>query len=275
MIRVEKEDISIGTGIVGIFKRMPQKLERVFAEFIDNSTQSFFDHREELNKINKKNVCVVNIKWNSQEIIIKDNAYGMNHEEFRHALRINAPQESYAVNSRGQYGMGLKQAAAYLGNWYSIESTMFNSSEKYYSYFDINEMEKNNPKTVDNNITECSLKDHYTTIVIQKLHMKITTGIDKNLREKLANIYRDDLDEGSLEIYLNGTQILPKDPELRINNETGSDYFKTFECDFTFNKINYNFNGWIGILKTGSTDDAGFTLSQYGRGIILNYRPKE
>lgn len=275
MSRIEKENITVGSGIIGIFQRMPQKLERVFAEFIDNSTQSFMDHKKELKEIAKKETCVVKITWDSREIVIEDNAYGMSRDDFRRALRINSPQDSYSPKSRGQYGMGLKIAAAYLGDWYSIETTMLNNSEKYYSSFDIQEMKKTNPDTVENIITETSLQEHYTKIVVKNMVVKFNSNVDKTLRKQLANIYNADLTEGSLEIYLNGIQILPSDPELRIDDETGSEYLKSFECEFTFNKYTYSFDGWIGILKTGSTDEAGFTLSQNGRGIILNYRPKE
>ena len=274
MERVEKENIQVGTGIVTIFQRMPQKLERVFAEFIDNSIQSFFDHKEQLVKINKKGSCVVKILWNSQEIIIEDNAYGMSHEDFKHALRINSPQEHYSVNSRGQYGMGLKIAAAFLGNWYSIESTAYNSNEKYYSCFDIKQMKETNPETVDNIITECALTEHYTKITIKNLESKLINSVDKSLREKLASIYYDDLDSGELEIVLNGVPIVPKEPELRINPDTGMEYLTTFEDKFVFNKHEYSYNGWVGILKVGVADEAGFKLSQNGRGIILNYRPE-
>lgn len=275
MNRVEKENVSVETGIIATYQRMPQKLERVFAEFIDNSTQSYKDHRDSLIKANKNDACKVSITWNDEEIVISDNCFGMNHDDFRRALRLNTPKEKYPEKSRSQYGMGLKIAAAYLGNWYSIDSTQLGSSERYYSVVDIEEWKKSNPTKIDNNISDVKENMHYTKIVIKKLIKQFTAAIDKDLRKKLGNIYKAELANGELELTINGRPITSKDPELRINQDTGNEYFHAFEEQFEFNEKNYSFSGWIGILATASTDDAGFTLSQYGRGIVLGYRPPE
>lgn len=275
MGRTVKEDVSVGSGIIGIFNRMPQKMERVFAEFIDNSTQSFNDNKDELMKVTKSSVCKIIITWSDDEITIKDNAFGMSHDDFKHALKLNHPRNNYTENSRSQYGMGLKTASTYLGRWYSIETTMYGSREKYSSVIDVDYFEKNNPKEIDNNITDAQETDHYTKITIKKLYKQLTNAIDNSLRKKLALIYSKDISKGDLEIYLNGRQIQETDPELRINKDTGSEYLKYFEDSFEFNGEKYEYQGWVGILKTASTDDAGFTLSQYGRGIKLNYRPSE
>lgn len=275
MDRTVKEDVSVGSGIIGIFTRMPQKMERVFAEFIDNSTQSYKDHYDELVKVNKSGVCRVIIEWKNDQITITDNAYGMSREDFQHALKLNNPRNNYSEQSRSQYGMGLKTSASYLGDWYSIETTMLGSREKYYSVIDIDDWKKNNPTEIDNVISDVAENTHFTKIVIQKLCNPLTASVDDSLRKKLAIIYEKDLSSGDLEIVLNGRPIINSDPELRINKETGSEYLSYFEDKFIFDEQEYSYSGWIGILKNGSTDDAGFTLSQYGRGIKLNYRPSE
>lgn len=160
MNKIIKEDVSVGSGIIGMFERMPQKLERVFAEFIDNSTQSYNDHKEKLINLPRSSVCRINITWDDEKIVILDNAFGMNHDEFRHALKLNNPRDNYSANSRSQYGMGLKTAAAYLGAWYSIETTMYGSTERYSSEIDIDYFKENNPNTIENHITGALESDH-------------------------------------------------------------------------------------------------------------------
>ena len=275
MDRFENVDVKVGSGIIATYNRMPQKLERVFAEFIDNSTQSFFDHRDELVKVTKSSVNRIEITWNSTEIVIKDKAYGMNYGDFKRALKLNSPASSYTDKSRSQYGMGLKIAAAYLGEWYSIETTQLGSKEKYYAVVDIADWKKNNPETIPCTISDIQENTHYTIITIKKNIKELTTSTDENLRKKLALIYSKDLESGDLELFLNGRPIIKTDPELRENQETGSEYLEFFEDKFVFNDVEYKYNGWIGILKTASTDNAGFTLFQYNRGIKLNYRPSE
>ncbi len=274
MDRIEKENVSVGTGIISTYNRMPQKYERVFAEFIDNATQSFRDHKKELNDQNV-NINKVKIVWNNDEIIIEDNSFGMTREEFRRALRLNSPASSYSDGSRSQYGMGLKIAAVYLGNWYSIETTRLGSTEKYKAIVDVDEWKRLNPTEIDVAISNVQEKDHYTKITIKRLIKPLTEQIDNSLRKKLSTIYSEDLGSGEFELYLNGRQILKEDPELRINASTGSEYLEFIEDKFEFGNEIYEYNGWVGILKTASTDFAGFTLSQSGRGIKINYRPGE
>ncbi len=275
MDKIVKEDVSVGSGIISVFKRMNQKMERVFAEFIDNTTQSFNDHINDLKKVNKNAVCRIIITWNSEEIVIIDNAFGMSHDDFKHAIKLNNPRTNYSEKSRSQYGMGLKTAASYLGEWFSIETTMLGSKEKYYSIIDIEDWSKNNPKEIENRISDSLETEHYTKIVIKKLFKPLTDSIDKSLRKKLALIYSDDISNDNLEIVFNGRPIIDIDPELRINKDTGSEYLNNFEDSFEFKGETYEYYGWIGILKTASTSDAGFTLNQFGRGIQLNYRPQE
>jgi len=275
MERIEKEDISVGSGIIATYNRMPQKLERVFAEFIDNTMQSYDDHHEELEKILGESPCKIIIIWNDSEIIIKDEAFGMDHEDFKRALKLNTPKVKYSEKSRSQYGMGLKIAAAYLGNWYSIDSTQYGNKEKYYSIIDIDEWKKSNPTHIDCNISDVKAINHFTEIVIKKLNKKLTAAVDISLRKKLAKIYSNDITKNRLEIIFNGKPIQSEDPELRKNPETDNDYLSYFEDSFEFNGENFTYSGWVGILKTADVEDAGFTLSQYGRGIKLNYRPTQ
>ena len=41
-------DVTVESGIIAIFQSQSYKLERIFAEFIDNSLQSYIDHEEHI-----------------------------------------------------------------------------------------------------------------------------------------------------------------------------------------------------------------------------------
>ncbi|MCR4874509.1 MAG: ATP-binding protein [Clostridia bacterium] len=269
-----KEDVSVGSGIISQFGRLQNKIERVFAEFIDNATQSFFDHREELEKVGI-NSCKVQIRWDEDRISITDNAFGMSHEEFQRALKLNAPADSYTENSRSKYGMGLKYAAAYLGTKYTISTTALGSKEKYKGTIDTEFFKKNNPTSLLCELTDVELDEHYTQIVIEDLNQKYTTSIANTLSNKLANVFNVDLSKGDLELFINGVKVEARDPELRVDSKTGSEYLECFEDSFKVDGTTYQYSGWIGILNTGNVADAGFTILQNGRGILLNYRPQE
>ena len=46
MNNIKEYDVTVESGIISIFQRQNFRLDRVFSEFIDNSLQSFLDHKE-------------------------------------------------------------------------------------------------------------------------------------------------------------------------------------------------------------------------------------
>lgn len=282
MSKKKKADITVGTGIMEAFTRMPVETEQLLREFIDNSTTSYYDHRTELDKVVDSHKCIVTIDWDDSQIVIEDNANGMSEEEFLRALKPNARAEHYSQGSRGQYGLGLKYAALNLGSWYSIETTAYGSNELYYAEIDLDELRKN-IETVDYSVNESPKEKHYTKITIKLLDRTIKDPPKKRapketkeekLRTALSYIYRNDITNCDLDIYMNNKKIVYIEPEYK-QKENGGDWFTTFDCEFEFSGKTYSFSGWAAILAKASVSNAGFMLLQKGRAIQLNYRPED
>lgn len=286
--RYERMDISVGTGIFAALGRQDVKTDQIFREFIDNSTSSYFDHIDTLKDINKDSKCHVEISWDDDQIIIRDDAFGMNITEFNNALKINAKAKSYSEQSRGQYGLGLKYAISSLGKWFKIESRAFGSGEMYTVEVDIDQIEKEQPNELPFLISECDKSLHGTRITIQRLTKKLNNTVGSiaktksnkvmaskvdDLIKKLARIYKQDIENGDLEIRVNSLLVKPVTPEY-LQKETGGEYFTTFSGKFLHKEKEYEYTGWLGILKVGSVSDAGLTLIQKGRAIQINYRPE-
>ncbi|MEI3504860.1 MAG: hypothetical protein V8Q77_00930 [Bacilli bacterium] len=51
MNNIKEYDVTVESGIISIFQRQNFRLDRVFSEFIDNSLQSFLDHKEVLKEL--------------------------------------------------------------------------------------------------------------------------------------------------------------------------------------------------------------------------------
>ena len=281
MERIEKADVTIGTSIMEAFTRMPVETEQIIREFIDNSTSSYLDNEDALNKVVESQKCIVQIEWDDSQIVIIDNANGMVEEEFLRALKPNAKAKQYSEKSRSKYGLGLKYAALNLGSWYSIETTALNAKELYYAEIDLDELRKD-VDTVTYKIKEASQNKHYTKITIRNLvrtlsdipKKRVRETKEEKLRTALSKIYQNDIVGGKLVIYLNGTKIVYLEPEL-LQKKDGGDYFATFDDVFEFAGKEYAYHGWIAILKKASVSDAGFVLVQKERAIELNYRPEE
>lgn len=277
----EIADISVGSGIISAFGRIDERTDQLFREFIDNSTSSYQDHETVLNKI--QDCCKVKITWNNDEIIIQDNAYGMNEEEFRRALKLNAKASQYSDTSRSKYGLGLKYAAANLGNWYKIETIEYKSCQKFEAVIDIEDLETNNPEQLKWTRSDVSDDYHGTKITIKKLNKKLssntriknkTTKFDE-LIQNLSMIYSKDLKDHRLELSINDTVVQYKRPEI-WENENGNQYYCTIkENSFKHDGKIYRYTGWAAIRRIADTSGAGFALMQKDRAIDLHYLPED
>lgn len=273
---MEKEillvNIEPGSGILATYKNQPYKLEGAFAEFIDNSTQSFFVNREKLKELGQS-TCKITIEIFPEYIRIVDDAFGMDEKDFRRALKLNSPPED--KSGRCEKGMGLKTAATCLGSLWSVETTMYGSTKKYKCTVDVDEVEVNSPESIEATVETCSSEEHYTIIEIKNLNKKITQNKILKLIAALSQIYSKDLSNKDLLMSINKMPVKYTEPELRTDPETGEAYFRLFERAFEVDGQTYSFDGWVGIRKTGDTEFSGFTLFRRGRAIKMYYRPTQ
>lgn len=267
-------DVTVESGIITIFQSQNYKLERVFAEFIDNSLQSFLDHYEQLHKMPDGQKCEVKIIWTSDYILITDNSYGMNDVEFARALKLKAfNPDACKENRLSVYGMGLKYAAVYLGNHYSINTTRYGEDVRRIAEIDVPFFAVNNPTSISANITDELADERGTEIKITKLRIKKNDTKEKEIREKLGMIYLHYIRTGKLSITINKIPVNYSKPELRKKDD-GSKYFEKFDGSFTSDGITYTYNGWIGILDKGNQSMTGLNLVQADRCIQLGWKPQ-
>ena len=112
--------------ILGVFSRLNYKPWYAIAEFVDNSTASFFANEHIMKFYKIKNITVT-VEYNpiKKQLIIKDDAYGMELDDFKRAIKLDSKPENQS--GRNEFGMGLKTAASWFGNIWSVESTQLNS----------------------------------------------------------------------------------------------------------------------------------------------------
>lgn len=270
----EKVSIKVGTSIYNTYKDANLPLENPFKEFIDNSTQSYYDHKDELLKTKGFSNLIIRIYTKEDKLVIYDNAYGMNKTDFDRALKLGAKKELYSENSRSQFGMGLKYAAMYLGDKVTIESTELGNPEKYRATLDSEEL-KNNIEEIDRITESVSEQEHYTKIIIERLRHSYSQKIIDTLKDKLGKIYRFDVSKGVEIIFNDNNKVTYTEPPLRTNIETGSEYIANVNGSFVFGDRTYEYAGWVGILKVADVSNAGLSLIQYDRLIKMNYRPEK
>jgi len=281
----KKINIRPTSSVYATYKRLSYQPWTAIAEFVDNSTQSFYDHQEVLMAQKYAQGLKITIDYiddnvNGDRLEIYDNAFGMEWTDFQRAVVLDRPPKN--TNGRNEFGMGLKTAACWFGSLWSVESTQLGSRNKYYTEINIDELGKYRIDEIDVREETVSNKDHFTRIVIRKLNKRIigprTVG---KVKELLSSIYREDLRSGYVKIYYNGTLLQFK--EAPVYEEETDGKTTQWKKDISFSVQHEGkelpVHGFIALRLPGSVKDAGFTLLRRGRVIVggseSNYRPFE
>lgn len=278
----KKINIRPTSSVYATYKRLSYQPWTAIAEFVDNSTQSFYDHKDELMSQKYAKGLNITIKYiedsvEGDRLEIIDDAYGMEWSDFQRAVVLDRPPKN--TSGRNEFGMGLKTAACWFGSLWSVESTQLNSTTKYYTEINIDELGKYKTEEIDVREETVGKKDHFTKIVIRKLNKRIVGArtIGK-VKELLSSIYREDLRTGLVRITYNGSALQFKEAPVYIDDNS-----KIWKKDISFTIEHegkeLSVKGFIAIRIPGSVKDAGLTLMRRGRVIVggseKNYRPVE
>lgn len=274
---IHELNIQPQAGVIGVFSRLNYKPWYAIAEFVDNSTQSFYSHQEELAEYEIDGV-EVRIDYDSEKDIltIVDTAFGMELEDFARAVKIDSPPED--KSGRNEYGMGLKTAASWFGNVWSVRSTQLGSNNEYYTEINIPALRQNNQNSVSIRCTKVDELEHGTTIIIRDITKKVGSPRTKNkITELLKSMYRRDLNSGLVRIEYDGEPLFYDDHDcLSFRNRT---WRKDLEFLFEFDGQIHCVTGFVGILAHGGFGRAGFALFRRNRVVVggedFNYKPEE
>lgn len=274
---IHELNIQPQAGVIGVFSRLNYKPWYAIAEFVDNSTQSFYSHQEELAEYGIDGV-EVRIDYDSEKDIltIVDTAFGMELEDFARAVKIDSPPED--KSGRNEYGMGLKTAASWFGNVWSVRSTQLGSKNEYYTEINIPALRQNNQNSVSIKCTKVDELEHGTTIIIRNITKKLGSPRTKNkITELLKSMYRRDLNSGLVRIEYDGEPLFYDDHAcLFFRDHT---WRKELGFLFEFDGEIHSVTGFVGILAHGGFGRAGFALFRRNRVVVggedFNYKPEE
>lgn len=274
---IQELNIQPQAGVIGVFSRLNYKPWYAIAEFVDNSTQSFYSHQRELAEqgINEVNISI-NYDSENDILTIEDTAFGMEIEDFSRAVKIDSPPAD--KNGRNEFGMGLKTAASWFGNIWSVRSTQLGSNYEYYTEINIPELRQDCINVVSIKRTHIDPAAHGTTIIIRDVTKKIGSSRTKGkIVELLKSMYRRDLNNGLVNIIYDG-DILHYDEYtcLSFRNRT---WRKELDFSFEFDGRTHHVIGFVGILANGGFGRAGFALFRRNRVVVggedFNYKPDE
>lgn len=262
--------------VLGVFSRLNYKAWYAIAEFVDNSTESFYTNETEL-KANGISTVTVNVNYDFEKNILTiiDDAFGMELEDFSRAVLLDS--KPTRQGGRNEFGMGLKTAASWFGNVWSVTSTQFGSSNKYSTEVNIQELKEKKVNTVKIKKEFCSESEHGTTIVIKDVTKKIDAARTKGkIIQLLESMYRRDLNSGKVNIWFNDLPLhFDEYGCLQFRDKT---WRKELDFEFEFDGEMHRVKGFVGILSNGGFGKAGFALFRRGRVVVggedQNYKPE-
>lgn len=242
------------------YKRLSYKWWFALAEFVDNSTQSYADHSEELAPVYKTEGerFSVSIATDTDFVRVSDNAMGMNLSDLERAMVVGVPPENTTWRSR--YGLGMKTAACWIGDKWKIVTTKLGDPTEYTVELDVNEVVAGNvsPPTGQRGVLP---NDHYTVLEITAHHRPLRGRTVGKIKEYLESIYRIDISSEMMVLRYN-------DEELKWKGFSEVDFLK--RKDGSPHRDSYIFEicteprkiveGWVGVLQKGSRSKAGLSI---------------
>jgi len=277
---MENFKIKLASEIIASYKRLSYKVWYALAEFVDNSTQAFENNKTILlDEYSKKGTqLVVSINYFKGDSLqddyfeIIDNSIGMSKAELIKALNIGVPPENN--KGRCRYGLGMKTAAFWLGDEWSIKTKKLDDSKEHSVCLSLDSISGGN-LTLGLESIDKAKNDHYTVIKIEKLHRRFKGNSINKIKSFLSSIYRFDMAKKELILNWNSEPLQWKEytEEDFIHNSEG----KPYRVDFEFNIANKKVYGWAGVLKSGGRLKGGFALVQCNRIIQAppnGYKPE-
>lgn len=252
----------LGYEVIRSYKRLSYREWTALAEFVDNSLESYKTNRNVLDRAfdrERMNLTVrIDYKRPSREIRIEDNAMGMSLNELRHAMHIGAAP--VVTTGLARYGMGLKTAASWFGDQWTIATSRLGDPYRYTLTVDVEEVaEAHNELSVIEDTAPRS--DHYMVLTIKKLNKPIEARTQGKVKQYLSSIYREDLNR-DLTCWCFGQRLGWDEQQFEIRKDSKGRLLKK---RFRFTVNGKTVKGWVGILKEASRAKAGFTIVHAGR----------
>lgn len=277
-------DISPEMQLYKILQRQSYGIDTALAEFVDNSVQSFVDKEKAIKSIDGPDASLkvsITIDSKKKQIVIEDNAGGINREDFQRAIRMgNEKGFKHAPESLSVYGIGMKSSAVWFSNTWSIETSALGSKEKLITTFDLDKLLDSGETQIEVETDTEEFKKHYTKIIINNCLRDLEDG-EEYFKDNVLPYLKETFfkfDAVSITIVYDGLMLqtnkaflktpTPLDyPPVDRNGETKSDKSKKWRKTIDFNYEDRVVRGFIMIMDPGGYRSPGIRLLRNRRVI--------
>jgi hypothetical protein len=244
------------------------------SELVDNALASFLGNRERLAEGPSAQAHVtVKVRFDkgAGEIEVWDDAAGIAERDVARAFRPAEPPPDRS--GLAQFGIGMKSAACWYANRFSVTSTALGEEVSRKISFDVPTIVDRKVEKLPVEIEPASMGEHGTTLTMSELHRPIPTGKTLwKVRSYLASIYRDYLRKGLLVLEVGGQPVAYEEPEVLVAprwdaaSEAGTqEWRKDLAIELPSGQ---KVRGWAALRAKGSTKEAGLALLFRGKVVV-------
>ncbi|MFA6597071.1 MAG: ATP-binding protein [Ignavibacteriaceae bacterium] len=271
MMQHNRVNIRPNVTMLSVLKFLEYETWFALAEFVDNAIASFQSNQGELKQIHGKDfqlVVYIEINDSENKIIIRDNAAGIDEENYPRAFR--AAEIPPDTSGLSEFGMGMKSAACWFSDLWSVRTTALGEATEKTVKFDMNKIFEEKIEELDFEIKTTEKEHHYTIIELCNVHkMPRGRGLGK-VKSHLTSIYREFIRKGILKLYVDNVKLQYHDPKVlnvaRYDDLKGEPILWKKDIEFLVEE-GLSVHGFVAIRETGSTSEAGFALFRKGRVI--------
>ena len=276
-------DIKPGVSVLAVLRHLNYKPWHALAEFVDNSVESFLQHKDELESVDGSPFQLrVGIDVDTAApatITIRDNAAGIFESELARAFRAAAiPPDRSGL---AEFGMGMKSAACWFAANWTVRSSALGEPVSRLVRFEIE-------RIVNDNIEELLIHNapeargaHYTEVILSDVFRPPAGRTTGKIKEHLTDIFREFIRDGILELSFNGETLKYQAPKILnaayYKEKAGPPRIWRKDIAFDFGG-GLSVHGFAALRETANTARAGLSLFRRGRLIQGSgdegYRPR-
>ena len=266
-------NIRPGVGYLSILSAINYTPYHATAEFVDNSIQSYLDNKAKLRKLHSNYKLKIDIYVSGAVIEVKDNAAGINKENYERAFQ--AAMRPKKQTGLSEFGMGMKTAACWFANLWTVKSKALGEDFATEARFDIEKITKEKNDRLSYRTSKMNRNSHYTIVTLKDLNHNPRGKSVERIKDHLASMYRAFINKDEIEIRYNGSLLryknLPvlkapsyKDLDDEVINPKKRTWLKKFDFNFTINNKRRNVFGYAAIADPGNKN-AGFAVFRRNR----------
>ncbi|WP_217903475.1 ATP-binding protein [Flectobacillus sp. BAB-3569] len=210
-----KINIRPNVSILSVLKYVEYETWFALAEFVDNAIASFINNRERLLKLHGKEFKLevrIEIIDSENKIIIRDNAGGIEQSQYQRAFR--AAEIPSDTSGLSEFGMGMKSAACWFSDMWTVRTTALNEAVEKTIKFDIRKIVEDKLEELEFTSTPVDENLHYTIIELNNVNKMPRGRSIGKVKSHLKSIYRDFLRKGTLNLIFDNSTLIFEEPKV-------------------------------------------------------------